>query len=43
MKMYDLKFTAVGSQGPDEHYFSIGSDNGLVLTMQQAIIQTIDD
>ena len=39
---FDKDFTAVCSQGPNQQYCSIGSDNGLALSKRQAIILTND-
>ena len=45
MKMYYFFykiFNEIYSQGSNKQYSSIGSDNGLALTRQQAIIWTND-
>ena len=40
--MYKCRFTEVGSQGSNEQYSSIGSDNGLAPARRQAIIWNND-
>ena len=44
MKIYEfpLKFHWSLFEGPNQHYSSIGSDNGLVPIMRQDIIRTND-
>ena len=40
--VFDENFIEICSQGSNSQYFSIGSDNGLAPTRQQAIIWTND-
>ena len=42
MKIYEFRLRFHWGLGSNEQYFSIGSDNGLVLVMQQAIIWSND-